>query len=142
MKAVTIHTATENYLTTASDGTHQWIIDEPADKGGGDRGPDPVSMLLASIGSCTAITLRMYAQRKGWDVHDINIRMEIGGNTSGGTDGTLFSRFITVAGNLDELQLQRLHQIARACPVSRMLEGTVSIDTYINNGNHEHSATG
>jgi len=120
-----------NYTCLIHDGRHKYTIDEPLDKGGSDKGPDPYSMLLASLGSCTAITLKMYAERKGWNVEDINITMSIVPTSDNSKRTTVFVRDIDVKGQLSSEQLDRLQQIAKLCPVSKILEGSIEITTVL-----------
>ena len=141
MKPVSVHLGTQDFITTVTDGFHQWIIDEPVDKGGTDKGPDPFSMLLSSLGSCTAITLKMYANRKGWAVQDIDIRVDLRSEEAGNQKNATFISAITVTGQLDDTQLQRLLQIAKACPVSKLLEGKLRMETTIQNKTDEHTTT-
>lgn len=142
MKSVSVHTGAQPYKTKVTDGAHHWIVDEPTALGGLDTGPDPFAMLLSSLGSCTAITLKMYANRKGWDVQDIHINLNLVSTDEGGQKQTVFISEMTIDGNLDETQLKRLRQIARACPISKLLEGKISIETLIQNSGNEHSTAG
>ena len=128
-KEISVRLSNINYACTISDGHHQWMIDEPVEKGGSDIAHDPFAALLASIGSCSAITIRMYAQRKGWDVEDIEVKMSLASQTEGGKRQTVFTRNILVKGNLTNDQLIRLQQIATACPVSKTLEGEITFET-------------
>ena len=124
---VTLHE--KNYRCRIDDGKHQFIVDEPVEQGGGDTGASPFTHLLASLGSCTAITIRMYAQRKGWPVEDISILLSYSTEMVGDKKVTVFTRAVTVKGNLSEEQLKRLQHIAGACPVSKMLEGSMQVQT-------------
>src|SRR5206468_10845467 len=122
-KKVSIRLGNINYACTISDGRHEWMMDEPVDNGGNDIAHDPYAALLASIGSCSAITMKMYAQRKGWPVEEIEIKMSVATQTVSGKRKSVFKREIFIKGNLSREQLIRLEQIAAACPVSRILEG-------------------
>jgi putative redox protein len=105
---------------------HQLTIDEPTDKGGGDTGPSPQEMLAASLAACTAITMEMYAKRKGWDVGDVEVSCDYTPAERGcPTRFNLVTRF---PDTLTEEQVERLRVIAAKCPVHRTLEGEVMFD--------------
>ncbi|MBL4567169.1 MAG: OsmC family protein [Porticoccus sp.] len=109
--------------------SHRLYADEPEELGGADLGPSPFEYVLAGLGSCTTITLRMYAGRKGWPVTHIGV--DVAYKKSGfGTDmKSVFSRKITIEGNLDAAQLKRMMAIADKCPVHKMLEAETEIRT-------------
>ncbi len=142
MKTVHVHLGAKNFACTNDDGSHRWIIDEPLHKGGEDTGPDPYAALLGSLGSCTAITIKMYAERKGWAVQYIDVNVEMFSKPTADEKNTVFTRTITVMGNIDEAQLQRLRQIAKACPVSKILEGAITIETHIKKAEDVDTTTG
>jgi putative redox protein len=105
---------------------HQLTIDEPTDKGGEDQGPSPQEMLAASLAACTAITMEMYAKRKGWDVGDVEVSCDYTPAERGcPTRFNLVTRF---PDSLSEEQVERLRVIAAKCPVHRTLEGEVMFD--------------
>lgn len=105
---------------------HQLTIDEPTDKGGEDTGPSPQEMLAASLAACTAITMEMYAKRKGWDVGDVEVTCDYTPAERGcPTRFNLVTRF---PDTLSEEQVERLRVIAAKCPVHRTLEGEVMFD--------------
>ncbi len=103
------------------------IADEPEELGGTNDGPAPGEFLLISLASCTAITLRMYADRKQWDVS--KIKVEVASEKTDGT--TFFKREITLEGSLQDDQRQRLLQIANACPVHKVLTNPIEINTVL-----------
>ena len=117
------------YLVKLSDGAHEWLGDEPLDSGGGDRGPTPHQLVLSGLGACTAITLRMYAARKGWALADVTVELQLNpdGVPSGG--GAEIRRRITLRGDLTAEQRERLMQVADACPVARTLGGEIHTTT-------------
>lgn len=103
------------------------IADEPEELGGTNSGPAPGEFLLISLASCTAITLRMYADHKQWDVS--KIKVEVASERIDQT--TFFKREISLEGNLQEDQRQRLLQIAQACPVHKVLTNPIEIATVL-----------
>jgi putative redox protein len=105
---------------------HELTADEPKDQGGEDDGPSPQELLAASLASCTAITMEMYAQRKGWDVGDMSVDVNYEPAQRGSP--TRFELVIRMPKELPEEQRQRLMQIAAKCPVHRTLEGEVMFD--------------
>jgi putative redox protein len=105
---------------------HELTADEPKDEGGEDDGPSPQELLAASLASCTAITMEMYAQRKGWDVGDMSVDVNYEPAQRGSP--TRFEMVIRMPKELPEEQRQRLMQIAAKCPVHRTLEGEVMFD--------------
>jgi putative redox protein len=110
------------YTTQISINEHEFIADEPVEIGGTNLGPSPENYLCAALASCTAITLRMYAQRKNWMIKDIGVDVEfIKANKSSSGKNT-FNCTITVTGDLNEEQNKRLLEIANACPVHRLLK--------------------
>jgi putative redox protein len=105
---------------------HLVSADEPVDAGGDDAAPSPQELLAASLASCTAITLEMYAQRKGWDVGPVEVDCQYSPAERGCP--TRFELVVRLPEGLDEEQVQRLMQIAAKCPVHRTLDGEVMFD--------------
>jgi putative redox protein len=105
---------------------HHLTADEPVDKGGADEGPSPQELLAASLASCTAITIEMYAKRKGWNVDG----MEVDARYTPAERGcpTRFEVVMRMPPHLSEEQVERLRVIAAKCPVHRTLEGEVAFD--------------
>jgi len=103
-------------------------VDEPLDKGGKDLAPKPGELLAASLASCTAITLKMYIDRKAWEVGDIFVDVDI--DRDDAITETSFTRSIKFGNaDLDADQLKRLMFIANACPVHKMLSNQIKIKT-------------
>jgi putative redox protein len=104
------------------------IMDEPTTINGGDKGPDPYSTLLASLAGCTLSTLRMYIDRKGWNIPEIHVTLNMEQDLS--TElVTNIARNITFSADITNEQKERLLLIASKCPVSKILENKIIIHT-------------
>jgi len=125
MRRVTVFTAGGKFRQTLRIGPHELTSDEPVENGGGDAGPAPHELLLAALGSCTSMTVRMYADRKAWPLSRVEV------NVSGERVDAVFRirREIRLEGELSDEQRQRLLEIANKCPVHRTLTGTVEIES-------------
>ena len=134
---VTVASKNAGYLQSISVGRHRLRADEPVEVGGCDDGPDPYELLLAALGACTGMTLRMYANRKQWPLEDIRVRLTHGKTHAedclvcetkeGAVDR--IEREILLIGNLTDEQRQRLLEIANRCPVHRTLTSEIRIET-------------
>jgi putative redox protein len=102
---------------------HQVIVDELSDMGGEDAGPDPLELLAVSLASCTAITIEMYAARKGWEIGRVEVDVEYSPAERGCP--TKFQLVMRLPDDLPEDQVERLRVIAAKCPVHRALDGEV-----------------
>lgn len=107
-------------------GDHVITADEPRDTGGTDRGPSPQELLAASLASCSAVTLEMYADRKGWQIGDVTVDVNYEPAHRGSP--TRFEINVKLPKELPEDQRERLMQIVARCPVHRTLEGEVIFD--------------
>lgn len=107
-------------------GSHSIVADEPEDEGGDDAGPTPQELLAASLASCTAITMEMYADRKGWDIGDVSVDVTYEPAQRGSP--TRFNMVVNLPKELPEEQRERLMQIGAKCPVHRVLEGEVMFE--------------
>jgi len=107
----------EHYACSVTNGAHEVIVDEPVELGGTHKGFAPKGLLMASLASCVAITLRMYVDRKGWAVDKIEVGVNMGIENA----QNIFLEEITCTGDLTEEQKQRLEDIATKCPVSKIL---------------------
>ena len=124
--ATIIAQSTEKALEASLQaGRHALTSGEPVEAGGGDEGPAPHDFLLAGLGACTTMTLRLYAERKGWDLQHVEVQVD------GAHDGEEYRihRTIRLTGALDAEQRERLLQIANRCPVHRTLSGKINIET-------------
>ena len=127
--AVTALLGETPYVVTLSDGTHEWFGDEPPEAGGGGRGPTPHQLVLSGLGACTAITLRMYADRKGWPLHGVTVELELNPDGAPAAGVAEIRRRITLHGDMTSEQRERLLQVANACPVNRTLGGEIRTTT-------------
>ena len=125
MAAVITSTPT-HYAHTITVNGHALTADEPERLGGKNAGPAPFDLYLASLAACTAITLRMYAERKQWPLEGVEVELDY---TQRDKHRTAISRTVHLRGPLDAAQRERLLQIADACPVHRILTGEVAIAT-------------
>ncbi len=125
------------YTTEIIAGNHGILADEAEEVNGDDFGPSPYQLLSAALGACTAMTLQMYARRKGWDLKEVKVHLDHGKRyvddcmTCENKEGRLdhFDRIIELEGNLTAEQRMRLLDIANKCPVHRTLESEIRINT-------------
>lgn len=103
------------------------IADEPQEIGGKNLGLNPTELLAASLASCTVITLRMYINRKQWEVSEINVKIDFERDSE--RNVAVFTRKIEVIGEVDETQKQRLETIANSCPIHKTLTHSIEIKT-------------
>ncbi len=105
---------------------HQLTVDEPVDQGGEDSGPSPQELLAASLATCTAITVEMYAKRKGWDTGDLEVECDYQPAERGCP--TRFSIVLRLPDTLTDEQAAKLRIVAAKCPIHRTLDGEVMFD--------------
>ena len=117
------------YKTVIQTNSHQIIGDEPVINGGTNLGPAPYEYILAGLATCTAATLRMYADRKGWDLEQLEIELSLIVEKEGSNQTTTIFRDLHFIGNLDETQKAALLIIAEKCPVHKMLTNSIVIST-------------
>ena len=117
---------TRNFTHDVEVRDHHLVADEPADVGGDDHGPSPQELLAASLAACTAITMEMYAERKGWNVDGLEVDCDYTPAERGSP--TRFEVVMRMPAHLSEEQVERLRVIAAKCPVHRTLEGEVLFD--------------
>jgi len=109
---------------------HSLIVDEPVEAGGTDAGPSPTRLLTAALASCVAITIGMYAARKGWDIEGVEVSAEFAGPPRAG-ETAHFAVELSLPDGLSAEQAERIRVIAGKCPVHRTLAGPVEIETWI-----------
>ena len=122
-------TLRDDTRTTIKVRQHEWHIDEPVEDGGTDTAPTPGEMMLGALGSCMAITCKMYAERKGWDLQVVEVEVDY--ERFKGSDYPLHQgadlyvhevrKALIFHGDLDDKQRQRLYDIAGKCPIHRLL---------------------
>ncbi|MDX1562659.1 MAG: OsmC family protein, partial [Gammaproteobacteria bacterium] len=127
----------QRFLRRVATDDHNWLSDEPTKVGGDNLGPDPYEQLLAALGTCTSMTLRMYAHRKKWQIDDIHIELEhlrdhgVDCERCDEPDQVIdvIQKTIRIDGDLDDTQRERLLEIADRCPVHKTLTGDLRIET-------------
>jgi putative redox protein len=125
MQTITAHIGKDHYQTTLTNSRHTITADENHEHDGDDLGPNPGELMLMSLASCTAITLRMYVDRKQWDVSEINITA----SSEKTENKTVFTCVATIIGNISEEEKDRLLNIAKVCPIHKVLTHPIEINT-------------
>lgn len=140
-KQAVVSTGEEGYTTLIQVGNHQLLADEPTSVGGNDHGPSPYDLLVSALGACTSITLRMYADRKQWDLKEVRVHLQHEKTyTEDSVDAEnkntkidTIERQIELFGDLNDTQRTRLLEIADKCPVHKTLHNKVHITTVLVN---------
>ena len=120
-----------NYLAEVKTRNHFLTIDEPVADGGDDNGPTPVEYLLTAIGGCVSITLRMYAERKGWDVGKITVNVSQQQEVTSAGIRKWLTEEISFENEISEAQKTKLLEMAGKCPVAKMVKGETEIRSSI-----------
>lgn len=129
-KVTVRETGQGRFTQEVTAGGHSFTADEPEDMGGLDSGPAPYDMLLAALGSCTSMTIRMYADQKKWPLEGVTVEMTHRKET--GADNIrrdVITREISLEGPLDDTQRARLLEIANKCPIHKTLESKPDIQS-------------
>ncbi|HVK63470.1 MAG TPA: OsmC family protein [Polyangium sp.] len=125
MRNVTVKTSEGKFGQSIHVGPHALTGDELPEVGGDDRGPDPFELVLAGLGACTSMTVKVYADRKAWPLASVEV--EVSGEKRDGS--FLAKRSIRLVGDLTDEQRARLLDIANKCPVHKMLTGKIEIES-------------
>jgi putative redox protein len=126
MKATAHRQAAKTFTHTVDIRSHNVLVDEPSDRGGDDDGPSPLELLAASLASCTAITVEMYAEHKGWDIGKVEVAVDYTPSERGCP--TKFALELKLPATTTPEQREKLQVIAAKCPVHRVLEGEVKFE--------------
>lgn len=129
MGKATVRLGKDNYTTEIRSGNHIYYADEPVDGGGKDAGPTPTDMAMGALGACIAITMRLYAERKGWDLQAVEIDLDF--ERFKGKEYPMYEgderyvheirKGIKLEGNLTDEQKERILEIGGKCPVHRLI---------------------
>ncbi len=113
----------QNYYTRIIGNNHVFYVDEPEEGGGRNKAPHPTAFLLGALASCTAITIRMYAQRKGWELGQIKVTAEkVETETKQGKQIKIIKQLAFGNKDLTEIEIKRLVTIGEKCPISKLLK--------------------
>ena len=121
----------EKYQCTIEWRNGKFISDEPQSSGGKDLGPDPYTLLLSSLASCTLVTLRMYIDRKGWNIPSISVNVNMYNEKKDDKMTTVIDRDIIFSSDTPEEQKTRLQEIASGCPISKILQNDIKVRTFV-----------
>jgi putative redox protein len=122
---------TERYQCSIEWRNGKFIADEPVSSGGKDLGPDPFTLLLSSVASCVLVTLRMYIDRKKWDIHSVIVNVNMYQEIIDNVPTTVIDRDLILDENVTGEQKIKLQEIASHCPISKILEAAVKIRTFV-----------
>jgi len=125
MRDATVRTKQGKFQQDIEIGKHRFIGDEPAESGGEDAGPAPHDFLLAALGTCTSMTVKLYADRKGWPLKSVEVKL----SQAKENDVHVIKRHVHFEGDLSDEQRARLLEIAGKCPVHKTLTGEIRIDS-------------
>lgn len=117
----------EHYVTKLSMRGHLLVADEPLENGGKDAGPTPNELIMSGLAACTASTLRMYADKKGWEVDRIDVEITINIEKKENGQVSHINNIIEITGNLTQEQRERMLEIAHKCPAHKLLTNPITI---------------
>jgi len=137
---ITVNSGFPAYIQNISIGPHQLLADEPPEAGGADTGPNPYELVMAALGACTSMTVRMYAERRNWRLERVQVDLTFSRLHAADCDDcsrkkgivNRIEKRITFIGDLSEIQRQRLLHMANNCPVHRVLARTIEISSTLN----------
>jgi len=139
---IVVNSGLSAYVQDISIGPHELFADEPTEAGGTDAGPNPYELVMAGLGACTSMTVRMYAERRNWPLENVQVELRfsrihaVDCNDCSRRKGIVnrIEKQITFIGDLSEVQRQRLLQVANSCPVHRVLSRAIEITSTLNTG--------
>jgi putative redox protein len=125
------------YVQNISIGSHQLLTDEPPGSGGADAGPNPYELVMAGLGACTSMTVRMYAERRNWPLEKVQVQLKFSRIHAADCDDcsrkkgivNRIEKRVTLIRDLSEIQRERLLHVANNCPVHRVLARTIEISS-------------
>jgi putative redox protein len=127
MASVQVSSNASRYGQDVAIRQFQLVADEPTHLGGSDQGPTPTELVLAGLGSCKAITIKMYAERKGWPLENVYVAAEL----QTVEKQSVIAVYLTLVGDLTADQRDRLREIGDRCPVHRLLSTSTVIQTVL-----------
>jgi len=127
MEKVHAQIGKEKYKTNITSNNIAFTADQSESEGGTNLGPSPKQLLAGSLAACVAMTVRMYADRSGWLLDEVFVDVELDTETNAGT--TIFRKKVEFKGDLTEDQMKRLHLIAQKCPINKLLQNPISIES-------------
>jgi putative redox protein len=130
MRDATVRTRSGKFQQDVEIENHRLIADEPESSGGENAGPAPHDFLLAALGACTSMTVKMYADRKGWPLRSVEVKL----TQAKENDVHVMRRDVKLEGDLDAEQRARLLEIANKCPVHKTLSGEIRIESKLSDG--------
>ncbi len=138
-RAVVVVGPTTGFRTEVDVGGHHLVVDEPTAVGGTDAGPSPYEMLLAGLGACTAMTLRLYADRRGWPLERVRVSLQhrkVHAQDCVDCEKKtakmdVVDRVVFLDGALDDTQRAKLLEIAERCPVQQTLQSKIQVNTRV-----------